>query len=122
VGLSAPSSDFTVTGSPVTTSGTLGLNWNVAPTPDNTPNAIVKRDSVGVINAYQVRAAQFYTNTNVFGVSATSTTTGVYGQGLGEGVHGYSDGSNGIGVFGSSKKGTRRIEGEQTFPARSALL
>jgi hypothetical protein len=29
VGLSAPSSDFTVTGSPVTSSGTLGLNWTV---------------------------------------------------------------------------------------------
>ena len=31
VGLSAPSSDFTVLGSPKTKSGTLGLNWNVAP-------------------------------------------------------------------------------------------
>jgi len=30
VALSAPSSDFTVSGSPVTKTGTLGLNWNVA--------------------------------------------------------------------------------------------
>ena len=51
VGLSAPSSDFTVTGSPVNSSGTLGLNWNVAPTNLNAPNAIVKRDSSGSFNA-----------------------------------------------------------------------
>ncbi len=47
VGLSAPSSDFTVTGSPITTSGTLGLNWAVAPTSADTANAIVKRDANG---------------------------------------------------------------------------
>src|SRR5262249_13709528 len=44
VGLTAPSSDFTVSGSPVTGSGTLGIAWNVAPTSTNTANAIVKRD------------------------------------------------------------------------------
>jgi hypothetical protein len=32
VGLSAPASDFTVSGSPVTKSGTLGLAWTVSPT------------------------------------------------------------------------------------------
>lgn len=47
VGLSAPTSDFTVSGSPVTGSGTLGLKWAVAPTSANTANAIVKRDSTG---------------------------------------------------------------------------
>jgi hypothetical protein len=47
VGLSAPSSDFTVAGSPITTAGTLGLNWTVAPTSASTANAIVKRDSTG---------------------------------------------------------------------------
>ena len=47
VGLSAPSSDFTVTSSPVTTTGTSGLGWTVAPTSANTANAIVKRDSLG---------------------------------------------------------------------------
>jgi len=35
VGLSAPSSDFNVTGSQVTKSGTLGLNWKVTPTNAN---------------------------------------------------------------------------------------
>ena len=42
VGLTALSSDFTVSGSPITASGTLGLNWTVAPTSDPTPNAIVR--------------------------------------------------------------------------------
>jgi len=57
VGFSAPSSDFTVTGSPVTSSGTLGLNWTVAPTNNNTANAIVKRDSTGNFSAGTVTAA-----------------------------------------------------------------
>ena len=47
VGLSAPSSDFTVSGSPVTGAGTLGLNWKVAPTSADNANAIVKRDASG---------------------------------------------------------------------------
>lgn len=55
VGLSAPSSDFTVSGSPVTTAGTLNLAWNVAPTNLNVTNAIVKRDSsTGGFNAGEV--------------------------------------------------------------------
>jgi len=37
----------TVSGSPVTGSGTIALIWNSAPTSLNTPNAIVKRDSNG---------------------------------------------------------------------------
>jgi trimeric autotransporter adhesin len=62
VALSAPGSDFKVTGSPVTGSGTLGLDWNVAPTSTNTTNAIVKRDSTGSFNA-----------TNISATSAVST-------------------------------------------------
>jgi hypothetical protein len=50
VALSAPASDFTVSSSPVTTAGTLGLNWNVAPTSANVANAIVKRDGDGSVN------------------------------------------------------------------------
>ena len=37
VGLTAPSTDFLVTGSPVTTSGTLGLGWLVIPTSTTRP-------------------------------------------------------------------------------------
>jgi hypothetical protein len=59
VGLNAPSSDFTVTGSPVTSSGTLGLNWTVAPTSNNSANAIVKRDSGGSFIANNVTATGF---------------------------------------------------------------
>ena len=43
----SPGSDFTVSGSPVTGSGTLNLGWTVAPTSANTANAIVKRDGSG---------------------------------------------------------------------------
>src|SRR5580704_6582822 len=57
VGLSAPSSDFTVSGSPVTTSGTLGLNWTVTPTNLGTANAIVKRDAGGSFSAGAVVAS-----------------------------------------------------------------
>ncbi len=61
VALSAPGSDFKVTGSPVTGSGTLGLDWNVAPTSTNTTNAIVKRDSTGSFNATNISATSAVT-------------------------------------------------------------
>src|SRR6266849_6004223 len=51
VGLAAPVSDFTVSGSPVTSNGTLTLNWTVAPTNTSTANAIVKRDGSGNFGA-----------------------------------------------------------------------
>jgi len=54
VALSAPSSDFTVTGSPITGSGTLAFNWNVPPSSGNTPNTIVKRDSYGSFQAQDI--------------------------------------------------------------------
>jgi hypothetical protein len=62
VGLGAPSTDFTVRGSPLTGSGTLGLNWTVAPTNADVANAIVKRDasgnfSAGTLNAVNLNAS-----------------------------------------------------------------
>jgi hypothetical protein len=84
VGLSAPSSEFTVSGSPVTSEGTLGLNWNVAPTSANIANAIVKRDSAGSFSAGSI-------------VATTSGAT--------ESITGTNDAANGIGVFGSSASG-----------------
>jgi len=54
VGLSAPASDFTVSGSPVTGSGTLHFGWNVAPASANTANAIVKRDGSGNFSANNI--------------------------------------------------------------------
>ena len=72
VGLAAPSTDFTVSGSPVTTTGTLKFAWNVAPTNNNTANAIVKRDASGNFNANVITAA----NANLSGVlSMTSAAT-----------------------------------------------
>src|ERR1035441_2021073 len=77
VGLSAPSSDFTVTGSPVTSSGTLGLNWAVPPASLNIGNAIVKRDSSGAFNAGLISAQTVAVsgNTAVMGDLGVGTLT-----------------------------------------------
>jgi hypothetical protein len=89
VGLSAPTSDFTVSSSPVTNSGTLGLTWNVAPTSANTANAIVKRDAFGDFIAGGITAN-----------GSIAADSGVYGYGSGVGVSGQSSGttigSNGV--------------------------
>ena len=86
VGLSAPASDFTVSGSPVTKSGTLNLSWNVAPTNLNTPNAIVKRDASGDFTADTITAnGKLYALANtgngnaITGTSASPIATVVYG-------------------------------------------
>src|SRR5208337_1172989 len=89
VGFTAPSTDFLVTGSPVTTSGTLGLGWLVAPDPNNTPNAIVKRDYLGNFSAGTISAMTgfnlggysfafgSYLNGNAFlGFAGNTTMTG----------------------------------------------
>jgi hypothetical protein len=119
VGLSAPSSDFTVSGSPVTTSGTLGLGWKVAPTSANTVNAIVKRDSGGNFSANSItvstiNAQELFSFNPDGGEGTLSVATGTSGQGVwGEsdgtqffnnagpdGVHGVSHGDSGSGVAG----------------------
>jgi len=56
VGLSVPASDFTVSGSPVTGTGTLNFAWTVAPDSADTANAIVKRDGSGNFTAGTVTA------------------------------------------------------------------
>ena len=86
VGMSAPVSDFVVSGSPVTSAGTLALKWNVVPTSANTPNAIVKRDAGGNIFASAV--------------TATNTLKGATA------IAGVSDDADGSGVFGRSANGT----------------
>ena len=124
VGFGAPSSDFSVSGSPVTTSGTLSLAWNVAPTSANTANAIVKRDTsgnfgAGTISAYGLNAtnATLSNSLNVTSsanaaIQATDASTvgiAVYGvesatSGLGVGVWGVSASSNSssYAVYGQS--------------------
>jgi len=106
VGLSAPSSDFTVAGSPVTSAGTLALNWLVAPTSLNSPSAIVKRDNNGNFNAGFI--------TGVLGVQGEASCAGcvavqgislsgiaIIGRGT-TGVEGYASvtGSGAAGVYG----------------------
>lgn len=106
VGLSAPASDFSVTGSPITTAGTLGLNWNVPPTSANTPNAIVKRDANGSFSASTVSAlAVSAINVGSGGDGVLGIATNGYGvvgedTSGGDGVLGVS--SSGYGVYGSS--------------------
>jgi hypothetical protein len=102
VGLSAPSSDFTVTGSPVTSSGTLGMKWNVAPASVDTANAIVKRDSSGSFAAGSITAG--------LGVAGYSTAVGVYGESDGSqsgdnGVEGVTNAGPGSGVAGINQSG-----------------
>jgi hypothetical protein len=72
VALSAPSSDFTVTGSPTTKAGTLGLGWTVAPTSANAANAIVKRNSGGNFATNSVTASSLISSA----VTATTITAG----------------------------------------------
>jgi hypothetical protein len=86
VGLSAPGSDFTVSGSPVTNSGTLRLNWNVAPTNANVANAIVKRDASGNFSATSITATgQLFAQATsgngnaISGSSANPAATVIYG-------------------------------------------
>jgi hypothetical protein len=81
VGLSAPSTDFTVTGSPVTASGALGLNWNVAPTSVATANAIVKRDSNGSFNATDINLGGVLNVASVFSAASNSYFGGLVGIG-----------------------------------------
>ena len=135
VGLGAPSSDFTVSGSPVTGSGTLGLGWTVAPTSTDTANAIVKRDANGIINVSAVEAStsigglvalNAFSDSGAGVVGASNKSQGVYGIGTygvygsgttgvwgttnnasGYGVEGTntSTGAGGFGVYGSSDEG-----------------
>jgi hypothetical protein len=97
VGLSAPASDFTITGSPVTNSGTLGVNWNVTPTSANTLNAIVKRDGTGSFNAENIGAVTL-TASNPAGFAIVGSTSAPSGaiEGVNTGTSSVSDGVDGV--------------------------
>jgi len=97
VGLSAPTSDFSVSGSPVTGAGTLGLNWKVAPTSADNAKAIVKRDSSGSFTAGAIIA-----NMGLEGIASASTGIGVAGihNGGGTAVSGVSLQAGGVGLYG----------------------
>jgi hypothetical protein len=140
VGLSAPTSDFTVSGSPITKNGTLALNWNVAPTNADIANAIVKRDVNGGFSAGSVslstgtfgvsaisaidnsnspdNTAISANSTNGYAVYATGGADGIYGFGNNTGVFGEGDslGVEGKGVTGVYGLGTKGVYGESEVP------
>ncbi len=111
VALAAPSSDFTLTGSPITTAGTLALGWTVAPTNAETPGAIVKRDFLGGFRAGPIVAIAQPAVPGVLGYNSNSArgAVAVVGQDANSGISAYTvgvhgDTSNpaGIGVFGTT--------------------
>src|ERR1700722_125898 len=124
VALTAPSSDFTVTGSPVTSTGTLAFKWNVAPTAADTVDAIVKRDGSGSFTAGTVNATTLNLTTNLSipestlefpakVVSTGTTPTAIWGRanvttGESWGTEGDTDSSaaNAYGVVGFAEATT----------------
>jgi hypothetical protein len=113
VGLTAPATDFTVSGSPVTSSGTLNFAWNVAPTSADAANAIVKRDGSGNFSASLITASDealsdvlsinSVANNPVFASTSASTgATAVYGVATSTTTTGTAFGVEGV-TAGSSK-------------------
>jgi hypothetical protein len=109
VGLSAPSSDFTVSGSPVTTSGTLNFAWNLAPTNALTPNAIVKRDGNGGFTAGYIDVNWSLPGNAMTSTVSANNSAGMFGYnsattGGGSGVWGatQSSAANSFGVYGEA--------------------
>ena len=135
VGLSAPSTDFTVTGSPVTKSGTLKLAWTVPPTNTNTANAIVKRDASGSFSATSIAATGRLTalatvgNGNaISGSSASPVATVIYGganssTGATWGVEGeqFSGDPGASGVVGRAHNGGVGVTGLSDLAGRAAV-
>ena len=114
VGLSAPATDFSVSGSPVTSTGTLNLQWLVPPTEQPTASAIVKRDIFGGFKVAQVRATEILVSgtidANVGHASGAELLPAVEGIGAEAGnagrtigVFGESESDNGTGVWGQTE-------------------
>src|SRR5215831_3587730 len=96
VGLSAPNSDFSVSGSPVTSSGTLQLKWLVPPTSNDTPNAIVKRDSAGSIIARNIVADGLLVGEDSIVGSASNPGAAIEGSNSDTGANDRGDGVSGF--------------------------
>lgn len=102
VGLTAPTSDFIVNGSPITSAGTLKLGWNVAPTNADTANAIVKRDATGSFNATSITGTGTFSTTTA-NVNAITGSTSLDGGSAIVGSATATGGNNRVyGVTGSS--------------------
>src|ERR1700722_8394149 len=98
IGLTAPTSDFTVSGSPITGKGDLALTWKVLPSPFNTASAIVKRDANGSFSAGAITAALGLTGNSATGAAGVTGSN----TGIGIGAYGVASGTSGQGVYGES--------------------
>jgi hypothetical protein len=96
VGLSAPSSDFTVSGSPVTSAGTLKVAWTVPPDSADTGNAIVKRDASGNFSAGSI------TSSNLNSQNAEITNSLSVDSAAGDPFHVRTTAMSGVAVEGDA--------------------
>jgi hypothetical protein len=96
VGLSAPASDFTVGGSPITGAGTLNFAWNVAPNSANVANAIVKRDAGGNFAAQGIVASGLVNSSGLYSLATSPNTAVVFAQ------NSASTGASTYGVYGET--------------------
>jgi hypothetical protein len=119
VGLSAPASDFTVSNSPITQSGTLGLSWTVSPTSADTANTIVKRDGTGSFSAGNISAVTLAA-ANPAGTAIVGSTAAPAGAVVGlntgssavaDGVDGVTNSASASGVAGINNSGGIGIYG-----------
>jgi hypothetical protein len=99
VGLSAPASDFTVTGSPVTGSGTLQFAWTVPPSSSIVPSSIVKRDANGDFSSHSIAANRLYGD-KIFANSSDGFAVISAGTSNGTALVGYSTAPGGPSVLG----------------------
>jgi hypothetical protein len=130
VGLSAPATDFTVSGSPVTGTGTLNFAWNVAPSNADTANAIVKRDSSGNFSASAITAASLGASGTVSAAvlsapnatitDATLDFLEIPDTGLGYPLEAYSSYSGATTIFGEASSSTGPAWGVEGYTASSA--
>jgi trimeric autotransporter adhesin len=105
VALSAPSSDFSITGSPITGSGTLALNWNSAPSSANLANTIVKRDATGSFTANQLVLNSNSADLSSWGLSITTSGSGLYLNSASFGIEAHAGAAGGYGVSGEDPRG-----------------
>ncbi len=117
IGLTAPSADFTVTGSPVSGIGTLALNWTVAPSSSPIASAIVKRDSNGNFSGNSITASSSIETALVGVYSGTGGGEGVFGNSSYIGVRGdggsygiAGEATSGIGVYGVGPTGVEGFD------------
>jgi len=105
VSLTAPVADFKVTGSPLTSAGTLALAWKVAPASADTANAIVKRDGTGSFNVTGISGSGTISSNTSIGTAISGVTSAVGGAAV-SGVSKATGGAPAVGVAGSSESPT----------------